>query len=43
MKYSKGKALIFLVPEEKEYLKHLKLAKVILNEYEFPMNKLASI
>ncbi|KRX05209.1 P-loop containing nucleoside triphosphate hydrolase [Pseudocohnilembus persalinus] len=38
-----GKALIFLLPEEKSYLDHLKMAKVTLNEYEFPKNKLANI
>ena len=38
-----GKALIFLLPEEKGYLAHLKLAKVQLNEFEFPENKLANI
>ncbi|KAL4497065.1 hypothetical protein ABPG72_002221 [Tetrahymena utriculariae] len=38
-----GKALLFLLPEEKEYLKYLKAAKVNLNEYEFPENKLANI
>jgi ATP-dependent RNA helicase DDX18/HAS1 len=40
---SSGKALLILLPEEKEYLKHLKLARVTLNEYEFPPHKLADI
>jgi ATP-dependent RNA helicase DDX18/HAS1 len=35
--------LIFLLPEEKPYLQHLRLAKVNLNEYEFPEEKLANI
>ncbi|CAD8206942.1 unnamed protein product [Paramecium pentaurelia] len=40
---SSGKALIFLLPEEKGYLAHLKLAKVVMNEFEFPEEKLANI
>jgi len=40
---SAGKALLLLLPEEKDYLKYLKTAKVTLNEYEFPENKLANI
>lgn len=38
-----GKALLFLLPEEQEYLKHLKASKVVMNEYEFPEHKLANI
>ena len=35
----KGRALLFLLPEEVAFLKYLKQAKVALNEYEFPANK----
>eukprot|EP00919_Chromeraceae_sp_WS-2016_P062081 GHVR01147070.1.p1 GENE.GHVR01147070.1~~GHVR01147070.1.p1 ORF type:complete len:539 (+),score=145.70 GHVR01147070.1:151-1617(+) len=35
-----GRALLFLLPEEKEFLKCLKRYKVTLNEYIFPQNKL---
>ena len=38
-----GKALLFLLPSELQYLKHLKAAKVELHEYEFPESKLANI
>ena len=38
-----GKALLFLLPSEASYLKHLKAAKVELHEYEFPESKLANI
>ena len=34
---------MFLLPAEEIYLKHLKAADVLLNEYEFPESKLASI
>lgn len=40
---SSGKAILFLLPEEEEYLKHLRASKVIMNEYEFPDHKLANI
>ena len=40
---SNGNALLFLLPEEKEYLKYLKASKVNLNEYEFPESKLANV
>ena len=40
---ARGKALLFLLPNELAYLKHLKAAKVNLNEYEFPESKLANI
>lgn len=38
-----GKSLLFLLPSELGFLKFLKSAKVPLNEYEFPMNKIANI
>ena len=39
----KGRALLFLTPEETGFLRYLKAAKVTLNEYEFPMTKLANV
>ncbi len=39
----KGRALLFLTPEEIGFLKYLKAAKVSLNEYEFPTNKVANV
>lgn len=38
-----GRALLFLTPEETGFLRYLKGAKVSLNEYEFPMNKVANV
>lgn len=38
-----GKALLFLTPEETGFLKYLKEAKVSLNEFEFPANKVSNI
>ena len=38
-----GRALIFLLPEEARFLKYLKESKVVLQEFEFPMNKVANI
>lgn len=38
-----GRALLFLIPEETGFLKYLKAAKVTLNEYEFPTNKVANV
>lgn len=38
-----GRALLMLTPEELTFLKYLKAAKVPLNEYEFPMNKVANV
>jgi len=38
-----GKALLFLMPEELNFLKHLKAAKVPLNEFEFPQEKIAKV
>ncbi|KAF2074729.1 hypothetical protein CYY_003961 [Polysphondylium violaceum] len=39
----KGRALLFLLPKELGFLKYLKLAKVPLNEYEFPKGKVANV
>ena len=38
-----GKALLFLLPSELGFLRFLKVAKVPLNEYQFPKNKIADI
>jgi len=38
-----GRALLMLMPEELGFLKYLKAAKVPLNEYDFPPNKLANV
>eukprot|EP01111_Echinosteliopsis_oligospora_P002723 TRINITY_DN1416_c0_g1_i4.p1 TRINITY_DN1416_c0_g1~~TRINITY_DN1416_c0_g1_i4.p1 ORF type:complete len:459 (-),score=137.67 TRINITY_DN1416_c0_g1_i4:41-1417(-) len=38
-----GRALLFLLPTEIEFLKYLKVAKVPLNEYEFPQTKIVNI
>lgn len=40
---SAGRALLMLLPEELGFLKYLKAAKVVLNEYEFPTHKLANV
>lgn len=40
---TKGRALLFLLPEETTFLKYLRAAKVSLQEYEFPSNKIANI
>lgn len=40
---AKGKALLFLLPSELGFLRHLKAAKVPLNEYEFPEKKIARV
>lgn len=40
---AKGRALLFLLPEELRFLKHLKAAKVPLNEFEFPSSKIAKV
>ena len=40
---SKGKALLFLLPCELGFLRHLKAAKVPLNEYEFPEKKISRV
>eukprot|EP01126_Amoeba_proteus_P036730 TRINITY_DN374_c0_g1_i2.p1 TRINITY_DN374_c0_g1~~TRINITY_DN374_c0_g1_i2.p1 ORF type:complete len:524 (-),score=109.98 TRINITY_DN374_c0_g1_i2:432-2003(-) len=39
----KGRALLFLLPSELQFLKYLKELKVPLEEYEFPKNKVANI
>jgi len=39
----KGRALLFLTPEETGFLRYLQAAKVTLNEYEFPSNKVANV
>ena len=39
----KGKALLFLIPQELGFLRYLKRAKVPLNEFEYAENKLANI
>ena len=38
-----GRALLFLTPQEAGFLRYLKAAKVSLNEYEFPENKVANV
>ena len=40
---SHGRALLFLVPSELGFLRYLKAARVPLNEYVFPVNKLSNI
>ena len=40
---AKGRALLFLLPEELRFLHYLKYAKVPLNEFEFPMKKIANV
>lgn len=40
---AKGKSLMFLTPSELGFLRYLKAAKVPLNEYEFPMKKIANV
>ncbi|XP_026191828.1 ATP-dependent RNA helicase HAS1 [Cyclospora cayetanensis] len=39
----KGKALMFLMPEEIGFLRYLRQAGVPLNEYSFPSSKLANV
>lgn len=39
----KGRSLMFLTPSEVGFLRYLKAAKVPLNEYEFPTNKIANV
>lgn len=38
-----GKSLLFLLPAELGFLRFLKVAKVPLNEYSFPLNKIANV
>jgi len=40
---SRGRALLFLVPSELGFLRYLKAARVPLNEYVFPANKVSNI
>ncbi|KAI4302583.1 hypothetical protein MLD38_038309 [Melastoma candidum] len=40
---SKGNALLFLIPEELQFLRYLKAAKVPVKEYEFDQKKLANV
>jgi ATP-dependent RNA helicase DDX18/HAS1 len=39
----RGSALLFLLPSELGFLRYLKHAKVPLNEYQFPGNKIANV
>lgn len=39
----KGRALLMLLPEELAFLSYLKAARVPLNEYDFPLSKLANV
>lgn len=38
-----GKSLLFLLPSELGFLRYLKMARVPLNEYQFPSNKIANV
>ncbi|TYG60419.1 hypothetical protein ES288_D07G067000v1 [Gossypium darwinii] len=40
---AKGNALLFLIPEELQFLRYLKSAKVPVKEYEFDEKKLANV
>lgn len=40
---TQGRGLLFLLPEEVAFLKYLRLAKVTLQEYEFPVAKVANV
>ncbi|GMJ13717.1 hypothetical protein like AT3G18600 [Hibiscus trionum] len=40
---AKGNALLFLIPEELQFLRYLKAAKVPVKEYEFDEKKLANV
>ncbi|KAK4781840.1 hypothetical protein SAY86_015942 [Trapa natans] len=40
---SKGNALLFLIPEELQFLHYLKAAKVPVKEYDFDQKKLANV
>ncbi|XP_065838328.1 uncharacterized protein [Oscarella lobularis] len=40
---SKGRALLFLLPEELAFLRYLRHAKVPLNEYDFASKKVANV
>eukprot|EP01113_Clastostelium_recurvatum_P037060 TRINITY_DN5382_c0_g1_i3.p1 TRINITY_DN5382_c0_g1~~TRINITY_DN5382_c0_g1_i3.p1 ORF type:complete len:685 (-),score=204.34 TRINITY_DN5382_c0_g1_i3:94-2148(-) len=39
----RGRALLFLLPQELGFLRYLKAAKVPLNEYEFPTSKIVKV
>eukprot|EP01102_Stenamoeba_stenopodia_P017355 TRINITY_DN6205_c0_g2_i2.p1 TRINITY_DN6205_c0_g2~~TRINITY_DN6205_c0_g2_i2.p1 ORF type:complete len:606 (-),score=182.33 TRINITY_DN6205_c0_g2_i2:36-1853(-) len=39
----RGRALLYLLPEELGFLRYLNRAKVTLNEYEFPKSKIANV
>jgi ATP-dependent RNA helicase DDX18/HAS1 len=39
----KGRALLFLLPQELHFLKYLRQAKVPLSEFEYPFSKLANV
>ncbi|CAM9277676.1 unnamed protein product [Phaeothamnion confervicola] len=39
----RGRALLFLLPEEMGFLRHLRAARVTLSEYEFPAHKVANV
>nr|CCA26039.1 DEAD box helicase putative [Albugo laibachii Nc14] len=41
--HGSGKALLLLLPDELGFLKYLRASKVTLNEYEFPVKKLANV
>jgi len=41
--FGKGKALLFLIPEELKYLLVLQKHKIEPKEYEFPVKKIANI
>lgn len=43
IKVHRGRALLFLLPSELGYLRHLKRARIPLNEYEFPAKRIASV
>ncbi|KAE8010170.1 hypothetical protein FH972_006560 [Carpinus fangiana] len=40
---AKGNALLFLIPEELQFIRYLKAAKVPVKEYEFDQKKLANV
>ncbi|KAJ4830852.1 hypothetical protein Tsubulata_040369 [Turnera subulata] len=40
---AKGNALLFLIPEELQFLRYLKAAKVPVKEYDFDQKKLANV
>ena len=39
----RGKALLFLMPQERPFLNYLREARVPIHEYVFPQNKLANV